>query len=211
MKPAEILNQIEEAAGTKMFEDRRERAIKTMAKRKGNLLRVPIYWKMKLYPNLTNSDEKTWSYWVRKTVLDLENKTNIIVSYDYDHIKQNLEKQSETLRSRQSHLSALENLVPKSRSEIQSLNQQISEIKAKRERDLLSGAEGGGDLLNNSSKMQRLVSGVGSYKTLSEIKQASLKEARQTFKRLASTLGDFESRVSDRSGLYQNWKKSQRS
>jgi structural maintenance of chromosome 2 len=33
MKPAEILSMIEEAAGTRMFEDRKEKAIKTMAKK----------------------------------------------------------------------------------------------------------------------------------------------------------------------------------
>lgn len=33
MKPAEILSMIEEAAGTRMFEDRKEKAIKTMSKK----------------------------------------------------------------------------------------------------------------------------------------------------------------------------------
>lgn len=33
MKPAEILSMIEEAAGTRMFEDRKEKAIKTIAKK----------------------------------------------------------------------------------------------------------------------------------------------------------------------------------
>lgn len=210
MKPAEILNQIEEAAGTKMFEDRRERAIKTMAKKERKLTESTDLLKDEIIPKLNKlRREKLEVIEYEKTVLDLENKTNIIVSYDYDHIKQNLEKQSETLRSRQSHLSALENLVPKSRSEIQSLNQQISEIKAKRERDLLSGAEGGGGSLKQlEQKCKDLSQESARIKTLSEIKQASLKEARQTFKRLASTLGDFESRVSDRSGLLSKLEKN---
>ena len=33
MKPAEILGMVEEAAGTRMFEDRKEKAVKTMAKK----------------------------------------------------------------------------------------------------------------------------------------------------------------------------------
>jgi structural maintenance of chromosome 2 len=33
MKPAEILGMVEEAAGTRMFEDRKDKAIKTMAKK----------------------------------------------------------------------------------------------------------------------------------------------------------------------------------
>lgn len=33
MRPAEILAMIEEAAGTSMFEEKREKAVKTMAKK----------------------------------------------------------------------------------------------------------------------------------------------------------------------------------
>lgn len=33
MKPAEILGMVEEAAGTRMFEERKDKAIKTMAKK----------------------------------------------------------------------------------------------------------------------------------------------------------------------------------
>jgi structural maintenance of chromosome 2 len=33
MKPQEILGMIEEAAGTSMFEERKEKAVKTMAKK----------------------------------------------------------------------------------------------------------------------------------------------------------------------------------
>jgi structural maintenance of chromosome 2 len=33
MKPAEILGMIEEASGTRMFEERKEKAVKTMAKK----------------------------------------------------------------------------------------------------------------------------------------------------------------------------------
>jgi structural maintenance of chromosome 2 len=33
MKPAEILGMVEEAAGTRMFEERKEKAVKTMAKK----------------------------------------------------------------------------------------------------------------------------------------------------------------------------------
>ena len=33
MKPAEILGMVEEAAGTRMFEDRKDKAVKTMAKK----------------------------------------------------------------------------------------------------------------------------------------------------------------------------------
>lgn len=37
MRPAEILSMIEEAAGTSMFEEKKEKAVKTMAKKEKRL------------------------------------------------------------------------------------------------------------------------------------------------------------------------------
>lgn len=40
MRPAEILAMIEEAAGTSMFEEKREKAVKTMAKKMTKLTEI---------------------------------------------------------------------------------------------------------------------------------------------------------------------------
>lgn len=37
MRPAEILSMIEEAAGTSMFEDKKDKAVKTMARKEKRL------------------------------------------------------------------------------------------------------------------------------------------------------------------------------
>lgn len=42
MKPMEILGMIEEAAGTRMYEDRKEKAIKTMAKKDAKLAEINL-------------------------------------------------------------------------------------------------------------------------------------------------------------------------
>lgn len=40
MKPLDILGMVEEAAGTRMYEDRKEKAIKTIAKKESKLLEI---------------------------------------------------------------------------------------------------------------------------------------------------------------------------
>ena len=42
MKPPEILSMIEEAAGTRMFEDRKEKAVKNIAKKDPKLAEINL-------------------------------------------------------------------------------------------------------------------------------------------------------------------------
>lgn len=40
MKPIEVLSMIEEAAGTRMFEEKKDKAVKTMAKKDAKLTEI---------------------------------------------------------------------------------------------------------------------------------------------------------------------------
>src|SRR5436853_3474652 len=52
MKSVEILAMIEEAAGTRMFEDRKEKANKTMAKKETKVLEIEGLLKEEIEPKL---------------------------------------------------------------------------------------------------------------------------------------------------------------
>jgi structural maintenance of chromosome 2 len=62
MKPTEILGMVEEAAGTRMYEDRKDKALKTIAKKDAKLLEIVgvFFWfyisylMMKLCQNWTS-------------------------------------------------------------------------------------------------------------------------------------------------------------
>ncbi|OMJ23163.1 Structural maintenance of chromosomes protein 2 [Smittium culicis] len=52
MQPKEILSMIEEAAGTRMFEDRKEKAIKTIAKKEKKIDEIQVILKEEITPKL---------------------------------------------------------------------------------------------------------------------------------------------------------------
>lgn len=58
MKPSEILSLIEEAAGTKMFEDRREKAERTMSKKETKLQENRTLLTEEIEPKLENFETK---------------------------------------------------------------------------------------------------------------------------------------------------------
>src|SRR5438105_6792597 len=84
MKPAEILALIEEAAGTRMFEDRRDKALKTMAKKDKKVEEINDLLRDEIEPKLEKlRTEKRTFLDFQQTQSDLERLTRLVVAHDY--------------------------------------------------------------------------------------------------------------------------------
>lgn len=84
MKPTEILSMIEEAAGTRMFEDRRDKALKTMAKKDKKVDEINDLLREEIEPKLEKLRmEKRAFLDFQQTQSDLERITKIVVAHDY--------------------------------------------------------------------------------------------------------------------------------
>lgn len=199
MKPVEVLALIEEAAGTRMFEDRREKAIKTMAKKEKKREEIDDLLATEIKPKLDElRGEKRQFIEYQKLQTELDRATKLVVSHDYDYINTRLERQTETLNSKTSHLHALQALVPKSELEIKNLNRQITELKDKKAEELRSGSDGEGSFAALEQKCKDLSQELARLKTLEDLTDTNLKQARQKFSKLSATLTDLQSSVSSR-------------
>src|SRR5436190_22192754 len=84
MKPVEILAMIEEAAGTRMFEDRRDKAFKTMAKKEMKVQEINALLAEEIEPKLEKlRTEKRAFLEYQQTQCDLERVEKLVVAYDY--------------------------------------------------------------------------------------------------------------------------------
>lgn len=84
MKPAEILALIEEAAGTRTFEDRREKAQRTMQKKEHKLAEIRLLLQEEIEPKLDKlRAEKRHYLDYQQTQLDLEKLTRVILAHNY--------------------------------------------------------------------------------------------------------------------------------
>ena len=66
MKSVEILAMIEEAAGTRMFEDRKEKANKTMAKKEMKVLEIEGLLKEEIEPKLEKLRGRREPGWITR-------------------------------------------------------------------------------------------------------------------------------------------------
>ena len=99
MKPVEILSMIEEAAGTRMFEDRRDKAFKTMAKKEMKVQEITELLKEEIEPKLEKlRTEKRAFLDFQQTQNDLERLTRVVVAHDYIKCQEKL-KQSAAAKS----------------------------------------------------------------------------------------------------------------
>lgn len=177
MKPSEILSLIEEAAGTRMFEDRREKAIKTMAKKEKKVEEINSLLSEEVEPKLDKlRSEKRQFVEYQQVQTELERATKLVVSHDYVTITDRLEKQQQVLDSQTAHVEALDKVIAKSKSEIESLNKQITETKEKSlEEQMKNGS--GGSLAELAKNYKELTQEEARLETLAGIKSSNHKEA----------------------------------
>ena len=84
MKPTEILSLIEEASGTRTFEERKDKAQKTMAKKEAKLTEIRSLLKEEIDPKLEKlRNEKRSFLEYQQTQTDLEKLSRIIAAHDY--------------------------------------------------------------------------------------------------------------------------------
>ena len=122
MKPAEILSMIEEAAGTRMFEDRREKAFKTMAKKELKVQEITSLLQEEIDPKLEKlRQEKRAFLDFQQAQSDLERMTKLVVAYDYVKNKERLRQAAEELEQKEKRTTELEDSAEKVKHEIEYL------------------------------------------------------------------------------------------
>ena len=142
MKPVEILSMIEEAAGTRMFEDRRDKAIKTMAKKEMKVQEITELLKEEIEPKLDKlRTEKRAFLDFQQTQNDLERLTRLVVAHEYIRNKEKLKQSDKDLEAKKQRSKDIESGAKRLRSEIANLEEDLAKVKAAREKELRKGGK----------------------------------------------------------------------
>ncbi|ORZ21122.1 hypothetical protein BCR42DRAFT_187615 [Absidia repens] len=122
MKPTEILSMVEEAAGTKMFEDRKIKAFATMGKKDRKVEEINSILLEEITPKLGQlRAEKQFYLEYQKTELELERLNRLIISYEYHRHQQRLDKSGADNSARQMRLDTLSGKIDTLKLEIAAL------------------------------------------------------------------------------------------
>ncbi|KAK3390903.1 putative SMC2 protein [Podospora didyma] len=203
MKAVEILAMIEEAAGTRMFEDRRDKALKTMAKKEMKLQEITELLRDEIEPKLEKlRTEKRAFLDFQQTQNDLERLTRIVVAHDYVRCQEKLAQSASDLEAKKVRQKELEDSALRLKSEISHLEEDVQRVKAQRDKELRKG--GKAQALEDAVKKHS--NGLVRLATVVDLKQTSLTEEQERRAAGEKTVAELEAMLKDKTKTYEKIK-----
>ena len=201
MKPVEILAMIEEAAGTRMFEDRRDKAFKTMGKKEMKVQEITELLKDEIEPKLEKlRTEKRAFLEFQQTQSDLERLTRLVVAHDYIKNKEKLRQSAEDLEAKKNRATDLESSAERLKNEISRLEEDMRKVKAAREKELRKGGKFQAleeEVRTHSHESVRLA-------TQLDLKRASTSEEDERKKGFQASVKELEAQIKEKTTIYEN-------
>ena len=199
MKAVEILAMIEEAAGTRMFEDRKDKALKTMAKKDMKLQEITGLLKDEIEPKLEKlRSEKRAFLDFQQTQSDLQRLTRLVVAHDYVRNQEKLKHFATELDQKKDRCRALEESATKLKSEVHHLEGDMKHVTAQREKELRKGGKFQAleeEVKTHSHEAVRLA-------TVLELKESSINEESAKRATVESSVAELEGQLKDKSKIY---------
>lgn len=135
MRPAEILSMIEEAAGTSMFEEKKDKAVKTMSKKEKKLEEIQSLLKEEIVPKLDRlREEKRVFLEFQKTSSELERLSKLVIAWDWVQDQKRVERAQEAIRRSENCRKEAAEAKKRMESEIKKMDQSMGEIEKQRDR-----------------------------------------------------------------------------
>ena len=200
MKAVEILAMIEEAAGTRMFEDRRDKAFKKMAKKEMKVQEITELLKEEIEPKLEKlRTEKRTFLDFQQTQSDLERLTRLVVAHDYLKNKDKLKQSERDLEVKKQRTKDLEESAKRLKSEIVHLEEDVKKVKAAREKEVKKGGKFQAledEVKAHSHELVRLA-------TVKDLKASSMAEEQKRQNDVRRSVKEFEAQLTDKRTIYE--------
>lgn len=200
MKAKEILAMLEEAAGTRMFEDRRDKAHKTMAKKEMKVQEIAELLREEIDPKLEKlRQEKRAFMEFQQTQSELERLTKLVVAHDYIRYNERLQQSAEDLEAKKQRAADLEDAAVRMKKEIDYLQEDIKKVKATREKELRKGGKFQAleeEVKTHSHEVVRLA-------TVLDLKNTSISEEATRRSELEKNVKDLEKQLQEKKATHE--------
>jgi structural maintenance of chromosome 2 len=202
MKPKEILGMLEEAAGTRMFEEKRNKAHKTMAKKEMKVQELTGLLRDEIDPKLEKlRSEKRAFLDFQQTQSELERLTKLVVAHDYIRYKERLQQSAEDLEAKRQRATDLEEAAVRMKKEIGHLQEDIKTVKATREKEIRKGGKFQAleqQVKEHSHEVVRLT-------TVLDLKHTSMSEEKERQADIESNVKELEKQLQEKKKAYETF------
>jgi structural maintenance of chromosome 2 len=132
MKPDEILGMVEEAAGTRMYESKKQAAMKTIEKKQLKVDELKSVLDEEITPTLEKlrGEKQHYLKWSKNNA-DIERIERFVVAYDYCQAKKTLETSKDEVAAMKKSITEYENTSKEKESGVSAKDAEINDLKEK--------------------------------------------------------------------------------
>ncbi|XP_078574034.1 structural maintenance of chromosomes protein 2-like [Branchiostoma floridae x Branchiostoma japonicum] len=136
MKPPEILSMIEEAAGTRMYESKKQSAQKTIEKKDAKLTEINTILEEEISPTLTRLKEERSNYLEYQKVLrEIEHLSRLHVAYQFFCAEETQKRSAEELAEITDNIKQFQQRQQEIDQKIAKINEAVLELEKKRDEE----------------------------------------------------------------------------
>ena len=182
-----------------MFEDRRDKAFKTMAKKEMKVQEITELLKDEIEPKLEKlRTEKRAFLDFQQTQNDLERLTRVVVAHDYLKSQEKLKQTAGDLELKKQRANDLEESAIRLKNEIENLSEDMKRLKAQREKELRRGGKAQAleeEVKKHSHELIRL-------STIMDLKSSSMAEEKDRKKAIQKSVSELETLLKQKTKVY---------
>ncbi|XP_055435162.1 structural maintenance of chromosomes protein 2 [Bubalus kerabau] len=137
MKPPEILSMIEEAAGTRMYEYKKQNAQRTIEKKEAKLREIKTILEEEITPTIQKLKEERSSYLeYQKLLREIEHLSRLYIAYQFLLAEDTKERSAEALKEMQDKIKKLQEEVSENDKKIKALSHEIEELEERKDKEV---------------------------------------------------------------------------
>ncbi|CAN1267092.1 Structural maintenance of chromosomes protein 2-2 [Linum perenne] len=193
MKPPEILSMLEEAAGTRMYETKKENALKTLEKKQGKVDEINNLLDQEILPALEKLRRERMQYmqWSNGNA-ELDRLKRFCVAYDYIQAEKIRDSAVGEVEGIKAKIVEIDGGTEEMEKEIKEMETEVSKLTAEKE------AKMGGEVKDLSDKVDRLSEDLVREVSVLSNKEDTLKGENQNAEKIVHNIEDLKQSIEER-------------
>ncbi|KAL9406238.1 hypothetical protein Peur_003210 [Populus x canadensis] len=193
MKPPEILSMLEEAAGTRMYETKKESALKTLEKKQSKVVEINKLLDQEILPALEKLRKERMQYmqWANGNA-ELDRLKRFCVAYDYVQAEKIRDSAVGEVEQMKAKIAEIDHNADRMRVEIQQKETEVSKLTAEKEASM------GGEAKTLSENVDVLAQDLVREVSVLNNKEDTLRSEQENAEKIVHSIEDLKQSVEER-------------
>ncbi|TXG70686.1 hypothetical protein EZV62_005621 [Acer yangbiense] len=193
MKPPEILSMLEEAAGTRMYETKKEAALKTLEKKQSKVDEINKLLDQEILPALEKLRKERTQYmqWANGSA-ELDQLRRFCIAYEYVQAEKIRDSAVGDVEQVKAKIAEIDENTERTRLEILEMEKQVSNLTAEKEASM------GGEVKILSDKVDKLSQGLVLEVSVLNNKDDNLRSEKENAKKIVRNIEDLKQSIEEK-------------